>query len=100
MTVILPGCLGSNWVLSIELMRRRLSSGSDTLTRVRKEGFLMTGLHNDRMSELMASIITTVAMHFPLSLSRKVPGPTVQKSPDNKSLHLKGAELCSPFSQQ
>ena len=60
----------------------------------------MTGLHNDRMSELMASIITTVAMHFPLSLSRKVPGPTVQKSLDNKSLHLKGAELCSPFSQQ
>ena len=51
----------------------------------------MTGLHNDRMSELMASIITTVAMHFPGSLSRKIPGPTVQKSLDNKSLHLKGS---------
>lgn len=51
----------------------------------------MTGLHNDRMSELMASIITTVAMHFPVSLSGKIPGPTVQKSLDNKSLHLKGS---------
>lgn len=51
----------------------------------------MTGLHNDRMSELMASVVTTEAMHFPVSLPRKIPGPPVQESLDNKSFHLKGA---------